>query len=61
MINREDMLELTRRMTPAQSHIDRIAGAYYDAEGCFLGDFKTNAIFEKQNFLKLTYDIVYIF
>ena len=33
MINREDMLELTRRMTPARSHIDRIAGAYYDAEG----------------------------
>ena len=31
MINREDMLELTRRMTPARSHIDRIAGAYYDA------------------------------
>ena len=30
MINREDMLELTRRMTPARSHIDRIAGAYYD-------------------------------
>ena len=29
MINREDMLELTRRMTPARSHIDRIAGAYY--------------------------------
>ena len=28
MINREDMLELTRRMTPARSHIDRIAGAY---------------------------------
>ena len=26
MINREDMLELTRRMTPARSHIDRIAG-----------------------------------
>lgn len=25
MINREDMLELTRRMTPARSHIDRIA------------------------------------
>ena len=33
MINREDMLELTRRMTPARLHIDRIAGAYYDAEG----------------------------
>lgn len=28
MIQRENMLELTRRMTPARSHIDRIAGAY---------------------------------
>lgn len=28
MINREDMLELTRRMTPARSCFDRIAGAY---------------------------------
>ena len=25
MIQRENMLELTRRMTPARSHIDRIA------------------------------------
>ena len=32
MINREDMLELTRRMTPARSHIVRIAGVYYDSE-----------------------------
>ena len=28
MINRDDMLELTRRMTPARSCFDRIAGAY---------------------------------
>ena len=28
MINREDMMELTRRMTPARSCFDRIAGAY---------------------------------
>ena len=28
MINREDMLELTRRMTPARSCFDRVAGAY---------------------------------
>ncbi|MBQ8039515.1 MAG: DUF4317 family protein [Lachnospiraceae bacterium] len=28
MINREDMLELTRRMTPARTCFDRIAGAY---------------------------------
>lgn len=30
MIDREDMLELTRRMTPARSCFDRIAGAYID-------------------------------
>ena len=42
MINREDMLELTRRMTPARSHIDRIAGAYYDAEGYIDGTFNTH-------------------
>lgn len=28
MINREDMLELTRRMTPSRTCFDRIAGAY---------------------------------
>lgn len=47
MIQREDMLELTRRMTPARSHIDRIAGAYYDAEGYIDGTFNTH-------FLKLS-------
>lgn len=33
MINREDMLELTRRMTPARSCFDRIAGAYMNDMG----------------------------
>ena len=33
MINREDMLELTRRMTPERTCFDRIAGAYMDAMG----------------------------
>ena len=33
MINREDMLELTRRMTPARSCFDRIAGAYVNDMG----------------------------
>lgn len=33
MIKREDMLELTRRMTPARSCFDRIAGAYVDDIG----------------------------
>ena len=33
MINREDMLELTRRMTPSRTCFDRIAGAYIDDMG----------------------------
>ncbi len=33
MINREDMLELTRRMTPLRTCFDRIAGAYIDNSG----------------------------
>ena len=33
MINRDDMLELTRRMTPARTCFDRIAGAYIDEAG----------------------------
>ena len=33
MINREDMLELTRRMTPARNCFDRIAGAYISDMG----------------------------
>ncbi|MCR5178661.1 MAG: DUF4317 domain-containing protein [Lachnospiraceae bacterium] len=32
MINRDDMLELTRRMTPSRSCFTRIAGAYTDQE-----------------------------
>lgn len=33
MINREDMLELTRRMTPSRTCFDRIAGAYISEMG----------------------------
>ena len=47
MINRDDMLELTRRMTPARASIDRIAGAYFDEEGYVDGTFNTH-------FLKLS-------
>lgn len=47
MINREDMLELTRRMTPARASVSRIAGAYYDEEGYVDGTFNTH-------FLKLS-------
>lgn len=47
MIDRKDMLELTRRMTPARHHFTRIAGAYFDEKGEFDGSFNTS-------FLKLS-------
>lgn len=47
MINREDMLELTRRMTLARTSFTRIAGCYVDGDGDFDGSFNTN-------FLKLS-------
>ena len=46
-INREDMLELTRRMTPQRSCFTRIAGAYLDEEGFEDGSFNIH-------FLKLS-------
>ena len=33
MINRDDMLELTRRMTPSRTCFQRIAGCYMDKDG----------------------------
>ena len=39
MINRDDMLELTRRMTPSRTCFDRIAGAYIDDMGEIDGSF----------------------
>lgn len=47
MINREDMLELTRRMTPSRTSFTRIAGCYVDRKGDFDGSFNIN-------FLKLS-------
>ncbi|MDO5136088.1 MAG: DUF4317 family protein [Eubacteriales bacterium] len=46
-INREDMLELTRRMTRKRNCFSRIAGAYMDEEGFIEGTFNTH-------FLKLS-------
>jgi len=46
-INREDMLELTRRMTLKRNCFSRIAGAYFDEEGYIDGTFNTH-------FLKLS-------
>ena len=47
MIQREDMLELTRRMTPARSSAARVAGAYYNEDGYIDGTFNIH-------FLKLS-------
>lgn len=41
-INREDMLELTRRMTVARTSFTRIAGCYVDEDGEYDGSFNTN-------------------
>ena len=38
MINREDMLELTRRMTPARTSFVRMAGCYTDSDGEYVAD-----------------------
>ena len=46
-ISREDMLELTRRMTLARTSFTRIAGCYVDKDGDFEGSFNVN-------FLKLS-------
>ena len=40
-IEREDMLELTRRMTPSRNCFGRIAGDYRDKEGYDDGSFNT--------------------
>ena len=47
MINREDMLELTRRMTPARTSFVRMAGCYTDSDGEYDGSFNIH-------FLKLS-------
>ncbi len=47
MIDREDMMELTRRMTVSRTSMTRIAGCYMDADGEIDGTFNTN-------FLKLS-------
>ena len=44
MINRDDMLELTRRMTPASTTFTRIAVCYVDRDGDFDGSFNINSL-----------------
>ena len=41
-INREDMLELTRRTTVSRNCFGRLAGAYMDEEGFVDGTFNTH-------------------
>lgn len=41
-INRDDMLELTRRMTLKRNCFGRIAGGYYDENGFLEGSFNTH-------------------
>ena len=42
MINREDMMELTRRMTVKRTSFTRVAGCYMDRDGEMDGSFNTN-------------------
>lgn len=46
-INRDHMLEITRRMTPSRTAMTRIAGCYMDHQGFVYGTFNIN-------FLKLS-------
>ncbi|MBQ6361311.1 MAG: DUF4317 family protein [Lachnospiraceae bacterium] len=62
-INREDMMELTRRMTPARSHFTRIAGAYIDEEGYIDNTFNTSfrglSATEKKSMLAAAKEVVF--
>ncbi len=42
MIRRDDMMELTRRMTPSRNCFSRIAGAYMDPDGYDNGTFNVH-------------------
>ena len=43
MINREDMLELTRRMTPSRTSFTRVAGGYMEPDGEIDESFNVNS------------------
>lgn len=61
MINREDMLELTRRMTPKRNCFQRVAGAYIDRDGFVDATFHTHfgnlSISEKEKNLAIAKSI----
>ncbi len=63
MIDREDLMELTRRMTVKRTSIDRIAGAYIDSTGIIDGSFNVSFAgrdpSEKAHFLKIAKEVIY--
>lgn len=62
-LNRDDLLELTRRMTVKRSCIFRTAGAYMDEDGEIDGSFNTGFLKlspeEKESNLKLTKTVLF--
>lgn len=63
MIDREDMMELTRRMTVKRTSITRIAGAYMDGDGYVDGTFNTNFLnlssAEKARNLEIAKEVIF--
>lgn len=63
MIKRDDMLELTRRMTSSRTNIIRIAGAYIDEEGYIDGTFNISFLSlkgkEKQHCLDVAKEVLF--
>lgn len=57
MLNREDMLELTRRITPDRHTFTRVAGAYIDFEGDIEGSFNVNFLNLKGNERRMQLEI----
>ena len=57
MINRNDMLELTRRMTPARNCFARVAGAYMDEDGYDEGTFNIHFGKLKQAEVKMNLEL----
>ena len=57
MINREDMLELTRRMTPGRHCFDRLAGCYLDDEGYIDGSFHIHFLKLSQKEMKYNLEL----
>ena len=62
-IDREDLLELTRRMTLKRNCFARVAGAYMDGEGYIDGTFNTNFLAlqtaEKGNLLNIAKKVLF--